>query len=68
MHSDFQRFYAVRNHALYIAKHCGSLEAMLLQGIYLTAFRLMGLLRLRRDERVTFWKKGMEIARTAGYQ
>ncbi|SEG33127.1 hypothetical protein SAMN05421819_2540 [Bryocella elongata] len=68
MNSEFQRFYAVRNHALYIAKHCGPLEATLLHGIYLTAYRLIGLLRLRTDERVAFWKKGIEIARTAGYK
>jgi hypothetical protein len=68
MHSYFQRFYAVRNHALYISKHCGSVEAALLHGIYLTAYHFAGFVRLRMDERVTFWKNGMALARTAGYR
>jgi GT2 family glycosyltransferase len=65
MRSDFQRFYAVRNHALYIAKHCGVFHAQLLHAAYLVSYRITGLLRHRTDERVKVWKEGMAIARSA---
>ena len=61
--SDFQRFYAVRNHALFISKNCGAVHAWLLNAAYLTAYRLMGLLRRKTDERVEVWKQGVQVAR-----
>lgn len=60
--SQFQRFYAVRNHALYIHKHCSPGSAWLLTAAYLSWYRLAGLLHREIDPRIKFWREGTELA------
>jgi GT2 family glycosyltransferase len=60
--SPFQRYYAVRNHALYISKHCSPLHARLLSAFYLLWYRLAGLRKGTTDPRVAVWKEGLQLA------
>ena len=63
LNSPFQRYYAVRNHALYIHKHCGALHAAILSFAYLTYYRVAALLRRGDFSRVRHWKEGLKLAK-----
>jgi len=63
LNSPFQRYYAVRNHALYIRKHCGALHAAVLSFGYLTYYRVAALLRKGDASRVRHWKEGLRLAK-----
>jgi GT2 family glycosyltransferase len=65
--SPFQRYYAVRNHALYIRKHCSPLHARLLSAVYLTCYRFAGLCKGVPDPRVAIWKEGLRLAEKSAY-
>jgi GT2 family glycosyltransferase len=65
--SPFQQFYAIRNHALYIQKHCSPLEAYMLNGLYMNAYRVNGWLRGKQDERIAVWKEGIALAQKCKY-
>lgn len=64
--SPFQRYYAVRNHALYIRKHCSPVAAYLLRALYLSAYRLAGLRHHATDPRVEIWKEGWKLLSPKG--
>jgi GT2 family glycosyltransferase len=63
LNSPFQRYYAVRNHALYIHKHCNAFHSAVLSFGYLTFYRVAALLRKGDDPRVRYWKEGLELAK-----
>jgi GT2 family glycosyltransferase len=61
LNSPFQRYYAVRNHALYIRKHCFGAGAKLLSAIYLSAYWLAGLRKRGPDPRIAVWREGWRL-------
>jgi GT2 family glycosyltransferase len=61
LNSPFQRYYAVRNHALYIRKHCSGARAKLLCAIYLSAYWLAGLRKRIPDPRIAVWREGWRL-------
>jgi GT2 family glycosyltransferase len=63
--SPFQRFYAVRNHALFIKKHCSPFHSKMLSSLYLIWYRLAGFRNSQTDPRIAAWKQGLEIAERA---
>jgi len=63
--SPFQRYYGVRNHALYIRKHCSPIAAWLLSVTYLLWYRIAGLLRGVTDPRIKVWREGLDLARSS---
>ncbi|MEZ2348037.1 glycosyltransferase family 2 protein [Terriglobus sp. RCC_193] len=66
--SPFQRYYAVRNHALYIHKHCSPLEAQALNALYLTWYRIAKAFNKGDAARIQAWKDGLELARTQSFK
>jgi len=66
--SPFQRYYAVRNHALYIRKHCSALHARILSAIYLLCYRFAGLRNGEKDPRIEVWKEGFTLAELSARQ
>jgi GT2 family glycosyltransferase len=66
MNSPFQQFYAVRNHALYICKHCAPIEARLLSGLYLSWYQISEMFA-PQGSRVQSWKAGLKLARDLGF-
>ena len=60
--SPFQRYYAVRNHALYIRKHCTPLHARFLSAAYLVWYRIAGIRKGATDPRMAVWKEGLRMA------
>jgi GT2 family glycosyltransferase len=63
MNSQFQRYYAVRNHAFYIHKHCGAFHSAVLSFAYLTFYRFAALFRKGDRSCVRYWKEGLELAK-----
>lgn len=61
LNSPFQRYYAVRNHALYIRKHCSGPRAKLLSAIYLSTYWLAGLRKRIPDPRIAVWREGWRL-------
>lgn len=59
--SAFQRYYAVRNHALYIRKHCTPFAAAMLSFIYLSVYRTTALLGIGDPARVRHWNEGLRL-------
>jgi len=63
MNSPFQRYYAVRNHSLYIRKHCSPVATKLISSLYLAVYRLSGLYNGMKDPRIGIWKEGLQLAK-----
>lgn len=66
VNSPFQRFYAVRNHAFFIRKHCTLIEAQILSAFYLAWYRVSGL-GTAHDPRIESWKAGLKLAKEQGF-
>jgi len=64
--SPFQQFYAVRNHAFFIRKHCSPVHARILSALYLAWYRVSSLGR-GNDPRVDSWKAGLDLAKSGGF-
>jgi GT2 family glycosyltransferase len=61
--SPFQRYYSVRNHALYIQKHCNAFHSAVLSFVYLTFYRIAAFLRKGDGSRAQHWKEGIRLAK-----
>ncbi len=59
--SPFQRYYAVRNHALFLRKHCSPAGARLLSEIYLFVYWLSSVRARTVDPRIAIWKEGWSL-------